>query len=125
MKLMYAHNDIPDGFNSITKVYVVNYDNGAEYEDNDHYIDNIFRTREEAKKYLADMGLIENEKEQTYSKNICSMNNINCFDCPKYWEHDMKCDEYKTRIENEHNHSFYTIEEYDLLSAYPMCIFDE
>lgn len=122
------NKEIPNGFNSFGKVYVVDYDNGEPYEDNFHCINNIFTSREEAEKYLADKGTVKREwtyHEPTWSfpEYICSMNNIDCQDCPKYkgkdenyWDY-YDCDEYDERWEREYDNSFYTIEEYDLLTA--------
>lgn len=119
------NKEIPEGFKSVGKIYIVDYDNGEPYEDNMHYVDNIFYSREAAEKYLENNGLIKNENRfgATWSspKYVCSMNNMNCKDCPKYkgedengWDY-YDCDEYDKRWEDEWDDSFYTIEEHNLL----------
>ena len=126
--------EIPEGFKSVTKVYVVNYDNGEPYEDGFHCIDNIFSTYEEAEKYLIDMDTIKREwgfgkPTWSFPKYVCSMNNMDCEDCPKR-EQDVDengyryCEEEFERDTSEYDNSFYTIEEYNLLTNYPMCTFD-
>lgn len=118
--------EIPEGFESIGKVYVVEYDNGEMYEDAFHHTDKIFNTRDAAQNYLIDMGLFGDadsmEESQIWRepKYVCDMNNINCDDCPMFHEDEdnFGCTEYEDRMESEWDNSFYTIHEYDLLADY-------
>lgn len=114
---------IPSGFNSIDKIYVVEYDNGEMYDDAFHCVDKVFNTYESAQNYLESiLGLVKQEPiyknaNPTWSEAdyVCSMNNINCDDCPKCDGYDYGCDEYEARLDSEWDNSYYTIEEYDLL----------
>lgn len=109
--------EIPKGFKSVRKVYVVDYDNGEMYEDGMHCVDGIFQSRKAAEKYLRDIGAIKDSKYESWSfpEYVCSMNNMYCENCPKFGEDDdYGCEEYELRIDSEWDNSYYTIHEYDL-----------
>lgn len=121
--------EIPNGFDSVSKVYLVEYDNGEPYEENFHYIKGVFKTQEAAEKYLDS----KYERKHTkywhvnsavddivwgYPKFICSMNNIDCEDCPKCKDYENGwdcCEEYDSRLDSEYDNSYYIILKYDLL----------
>ena len=116
-------NKIPDGFKSIGKIYLVEYDNGKEYEDNDTYIESVFKTRDDAERYLdskyerkyikcwPENSLI-NGVEWRCPKFVCSMKNIDCEKCPKC---NGDCDGYWERIGSEYEGPSWYILEYDLI----------
>lgn len=119
----------PDGFESIGKVYLVEYDNGESYEDNYNNIEHVFKTRDDAEKYLDSEyerrptkrwtanGFVD-DVEWSYPKFVCSMNNMDCEDCPKCKDYEDgwdDCDEYYERMNSQYENPYWSILEYDLL----------
>lgn len=122
-------HEIPDGFESVSKVYLVEYDNCEPYEDNYHAIEHVFKTREDAEKYLdreyerrptrrwSVNGFVD-DVEWVYPKFVCSMNNMDCEDCPKCKDYENgwdDCEEYDARMDSEYYNPSWSILEYNLL----------
>lgn len=69
------------------KVYEVHYDNMEQYEDNFNYTECVFSTYEGAVEYLEkEKGLVEDNGRWERPMYICSMNNIDCIDCERYYD---------------------------------------
>lgn len=120
------YDAIAKDFNAIGKVYLVWCDNGEMYEDSFSYVETVFNSKSAAEKYLDDRherGELVGYKgeRQTWSdpKFVCSMNNMNCEDCPRGGLDNgyccaLECDEYEERMDSEWDNSFWYIEEMDL-----------
>lgn len=107
----------------MSKVYLVYCDNGEPYEDGFCYVNCIFTTREHAVEYIEkELGCIKRDgwrrEEWEEPKYVCSMNNIDCEDCPNYnldeYEENF-CEEYNERLDSEYDYTFYYIEEGELV----------
>ena len=53
----------------LTKVYVVQADNGEEYEDYNHWTEGVFTSEESAEKYISD-------EKSRYDKNMLRINEL-------------------------------------------------
>lgn len=118
------YNNIAKNFDNVGKVYLVWYDNGEAYEDSFSCVEAVFNSLDAAEKYLDDRHKRDwlrgyKGERQTWSdpKFICSMNNMDCDDCPKSGlETDdyIDCDEYEERMDSEWDNDYWYIEEHEL-----------
>ena len=104
------------------KIYEVHYDNCEPYEDHYEYADRFYSTYESAEKYLNGEGLIKRVESRfdwkskqwvdvaiwEYPRYVCEMNNIDCYDCERYWDSDTYNG--MTWVENGDGHSEVTDE---------------
>lgn len=103
------------------KIYVVHGDNGEAYEDGWDWIESIFTSGDYAVEYIEnELGCVKTDDKwrETWKrpKYVCSMNNIDCYDCPKYDKDDdeIPCEEYDERMDNEWDSTYFYIQCYEV-----------
>ena len=116
------------------KVYEVHYDNGESWEDHYECIECLYSTYDGAVKYLEERGTIAEKGWQgkpiwKFPEYVCSMNNIDCNDCEKYYDSDKydgtkwvvddyyetdECPELWERQMDVYDYSSYTIIEHEV-----------
>ena len=119
------YDNIAKDFDNVGKVYLVWWDNGEPWEDNSELVEAVFNNLDSAEKYLDDRHKRDelrgyNGEHQTWSdpKFVCSMNNMDCEDCPKGGlnddDWDWECDKLDERTDSEWDNCYWYIEEHEL-----------